>query len=326
MKVLVTGGTGFVGSWLVKRLVQEGLDVRCLHRSSRDLDDLAGVKFESSLGDITDFASVQKACKGVDTVFHLAGVVGYSRQMRELMDKVNIGGTENILKASSENGVRRFLHMSSVVAIGASYTPTPLNENSSYTLGNLNLGYFESKKRAEELVKAFVLNRKLDAVIVNPSTVYGPGDAKKGSRKIQIKVAQGKFPIYPTGGASIVSVHDVIEGILKSWQKGRTGERYILSGENLLVRDLFRKIAQLGGVNPPRVPLPRPIALGLGRIGDVLESIGKKTPINTENAWVSSLYHWFDSSKAKVELGFSARNADEALAESVAWMKTNKLI
>lgn len=326
MKILVTGGTGFVGSWLVKRLVQDGHQVRVLHRQGSSLDELTGVDFESAFGDVTNVDSVITACKGVDSVFHLAGVVGYSQAMRAQMEKVNVEGTENVIIACRKSDVRRLLHMSSVVAIGASIKPNMLSENSPYTLGALNLGYFETKRDAEEKVRLATRKKELDAVIVNPSTVYGPGDAKKGSRKVQIKVAQGRFPFYPSGGQSIVSIHDVIDGMLKAWQKGRTGERYILSGENLYIRDVFRKIAARGGVKPPRIYLPKSVALMLGRVGDRMEKLGKKTPINLENAWVSSLFHWFDSSKAKIELGFNPRSADEALNESVDWMKENGLL
>lgn len=326
MKILVTGGTGFVGSWLVKRLVQDGHQIRVLHRKGSSLDELTGVDFESAFGDVTNLESVISACKGIDSVFHLAGVVGYSQAMRAQMENVNIKGTENVITACRQSDVRRMLHMSSVVAIGASIKPNMLNENSPYTISNLNLGYFETKREAEERVRLAARKKELDAVIVNPSTVYGPGDAKKGSRKVQIKVAQGRFPFYPSGGQSIVSIHDVIDGMLKAWQKGRTGERYILSGENHYIRDVFRKIAARAGVQPPRIYLPKSVALMLGRMGDRLEKFGKKTPINLENAWVSSLFHWFDSSKAKIELGFNPRSADQALNESVDWMKENGLL
>lgn len=326
MRILVTGGTGFIGSWLVKRLVQDGHQVRLLHRRGSSLDELTGIDFESSFGDVTDLESVVTAAKGVDGVFHLAGVVGYSKAMLPQMQKVNVTGTEYVIEACKKNDVRKLLHVSSVAAIGASLKPNLLNENSPFTIEHLHLGYFDTKRAAEELVRTAVKQKQIDAVIVNPSTAYGPGDAKKGSRKVQIKVAQGRFPFYPSGGASIVSIHDVVDGMLKAWQKGRSGERYILSGENLLVRDVFRKIAARAGSKPPMICLPRTVALAMGRVGDQLEKWGKKTPINVENAWVSSMYHWFDSSKAKVELGFNPRSADEALNESVDWMKENGLI
>jgi dihydroflavonol-4-reductase len=323
MRVLVTGGTGFVGSWLVKRLVQEGHDVRLLHRPQSSLAEVEGVEFESANGDVADLGSLLKATDGIDTVFHLAGLVAYKKSQRKLMNKVNIGGTENVITACDQRRVRKLVYMSSVVAIGASFTPTVLDETSPYEIGPLNLGYFETKRIAEERVMSAYRAGRVDPIILNPSTVYGPGDAKKGSRKIHIKVARGEFPFYPPGGASVVSIHDVIDAILTAWNKGRSAERYILSGENLLVRDLFAKIAHFAGQPAPQIPLPRPAIKGVGRLGDALESFGLKGPINSENAWVSTLYHWFDSTKAKTELGFSPRSADIAIEESVNWMREN---
>ncbi|MGZ3723480.1 MAG: dihydroflavonol 4-reductase, partial [Bdellovibrionales bacterium] len=137
------------------------------------------------------------------------------------------------------------------------------------------------------------------------------------------KVAQGKFPFYTSGGVSIVSVHDIVAAVLKGREVGKNGERYILSGENITIKKLFTEIADLAGVKPPSIHLPNLVVRGLGKIGDALEAIGKKGPINTENAWTSTLFHWFDHTKATRELGFNPRPAREALGESVEWMKQN---
>lgn len=323
MAVLVTGATGFVGSWLVRELVHRGEEVRVLHRPSSSLEELKGVEFVSRLGDVTDVESLHTACMGVDTVFHLAGVVGYSRAMRQVMEDVNVGGTANVLKAIQQTPRAKLVYMSSVVAVGASYDRTPLTEDSPFNIHDLNLGYFETKKAAEDLVVDACRRGRLEAVILNPSTIYGPGDARKGSRKTQVKVASGKFPFYTSGGASIVSVHDVVAAILRAREVGRIGERYILSGENMTIKELFEKIAALGGVRPPSIHLPNPVVHALGKFGDFMESIGRKGPINSENAWTSTLYHWFDHSKATRELGFNPRPASEPLQQSVQWMREN---
>lgn len=325
MAVLVTGATGFVGSWLVRRLIEQGERVHILHRPSSRLDEFEKLDFVSALGDVTDAQSVRQACASVDSVFHLAGVVGYSRAMRPIMDAVNIGGTQNVVDALRATD-KRLVYMSSVVAVGASFTPHPLNENSTYNVGHLNLGYFETKRKAEELVAEACRQGVLNATMVNPSTIYGPGDAKKGSRKTQIKVAQGKFPFYTSGGVSLVSVHDVVEAVLTARTKGRVGERYILSGENITIQDLFQRIAGLSGVQPPRIFLPNPVVRSIGLVGDLLERLGKKGPLNSENAWTSILFHWFDHSKARAELGFNPRPAQEALRESVEWMKEHGIL
>lgn len=327
MKVLVTGATGFVGHWLVQRLLDEGLEVRVTHRSAEELEDLKGLKLESVVADVTHLPSLVEACRGVDSVFHLAGLIAYSRAQRDAMERVNVGGTENIITACEQSKVRRLVHMSSVVAIGASFDgKTPLNENSPYNVHHLNLGYFETKKKAEDAVKLATRAGRIEAVIVNPSTIYGPGDARKGSRGVQLKVARGKFPFYTSGGVNVVAVEDAVGCLVQAWKTGRNGERYIVAGENLLIRDLFGMIAAEAGVEPPKYLLPTPVVHLIGKVGDALEKIGKKGPINGENAWTSTLYHWFDASKARKELGLNPKPAREAIHSSIQWIKDNGLL
>ncbi len=326
MKVLVTGATGFLGAWLVRRLIDEGHDVRIIKRSNSSLEELTGLKLDIVAGDVTDKLSLLAACKNVDTVFHLAGLIGYTRQQREAMELVNVEGTRNVIEACEACGVRKLVYASSVVAIGASFDKIPLNEESSYNIAHLHLGYFDTKHAAEKLVQEAVLAKRINAVMINPSTIYGPADAKKKSRSVQLKVARGKFPVYPPGGVSIVAVEDAIDALMAVWQIGKPGERYIVSGENLLLKDVFQQIAAFAGVKPPAFPLPRPAIFALGKIGDALESIGKKGPLNGETAWTSTLYHWFDSSKAQRELGLKLKPASYAIEQSVRWMKDNGLL
>lgn len=323
MAVLVTGATGFVGTWLVRELVKLGEDVRVLHRPTSNLQDLNGLEFASRLGDVTDPGSLREACQGVNTVFHLAGVVGYSRSMRAEMENVNVRGTKNVTEAVQQLNGARLVYMSSVVAVGASYNGQVLSESSPYNLKNLDLGYFETKREAEEIVVTAARRGKIDAVILNPSTIYGALDAKKGSRKTQLKVARGSFPFYTSGGVSVVSVHDVVAATIRARRDGRCGERYILSGENLTIHEVFNRIARLAGVKPPKIYLPNFAVRALGKVGDALERVGKTGALNSENAWTAILYHWFDHSKAARELGFQPRPASDALAESVEWSRRN---
>jgi len=324
MRVLVTGANGFLGHWLVKSLVDMGLEVDALVRPQSDVSELKGINCRHVHGDVTDLESLKKNFQGIDTVFHLAGVIAYKSSDRKKMEVVNVQGTQNTIEAVKFCGVKKLVHLSSVVAVGAGFSPTEiLNENSSYTVGHLNLGYFETKHAAEKLVLESFKRGEIDTVILNPSTIYGIGDAKKGSRSTQIKVARGEFKFYTSGGVNICAVEDAVQGIIAGWQKGRSGERYILAGENITIKKLFELIAEAANVPPPSILIPNWLLHSLGKVGDFSESLGFKSTFSSENAWTSTLFHWFDCQKAVTELGFSYRPAKIAINNSVQWMKEN---
>ncbi|MCB0415216.1 MAG: NAD-dependent epimerase/dehydratase family protein [Bdellovibrionales bacterium] len=326
-KILVTGASGFVGSWITKFLIDQGHQVKVLARKNSDLSELNGLDYELSIGDVTDLESFNKAAKNVNSIFHLAGVVGYAKNMRPLMEKVNVEGTQNAIEVCKQNQLSRMLYFSSVTAIGAGFNKNQiLNEDSPYNVAHLNLGYFETKHRAEQLVVNAVKKGEIDAALVNPATIYGPGDAKKGSRKTQLKVAQGRFPIYSSGGVNIISIHDLLPATYAAWRSGAPGERYILAGENITIKELFNIIAEEAGVSPPWLYLPNFVVHALGNLGDFMEKFDKKGPLTSENAWTSTMFHWFDNSKAKKELNLKPRPAKQAIAESIQWVKENLLI
>lgn len=327
MKVLVTGANGFLGSWVTRALVSDGHEVYALVRPNADLSELNGVSCTFIHGDVTDLNSLLQAFKGMDSIFHLAGVIAYKKSQRHLMDKVNVQGTANVVAACRENKIRRLVYLSSVVAIGAGFNSSQVcTETSKYNISHLNLGYFETKHEAEKIVKAACDKNEIDAVILNPSTIYGAGDAKKGSRKMQLKVAQGKLKFYTSGGVNVVAVEDVVDGILKAWKSGRSGERYILAGENILIKDLFAMIAAEAGVPAPTHQLPNGLLHAVGFFGDQLEKFGLKGPLSRENAYTATMYHWFDSRKAQQELNFKPRPASFAIHNSVQWMKDQGLL
>jgi dihydroflavonol-4-reductase len=327
MQVLVTGATGFIGSWLSRKLVELGHEVHILRRENSSIEDLKDLDLVHHIGDVTNRDSIDKAIKSIEVVFHLAGVVGYTKTARKTMNEVNVQGTENVAEACSKNGINRLVHFSSVSAIGAGFSKTDiLNEDSHYNLEQYNLGYFETKRISEEIVKKKCHTKEIDAVILNPSTAWGAGDFTKGSRKTQLKVAKGSFPFYTAGGASIISIENLINATIQALEVGRSGERYILSGENITIEDLFKTVAQVAGVNPPGFYLPNLAVKALGFLGDSLEKLGTKGPINSENAKIATLYHWFDSTKAQKELNLSTTSAKEAIGNSVNWAKQRGLL
>ncbi|MBY0553039.1 NAD-dependent epimerase/dehydratase family protein [bacterium] len=323
MKVVVTGANGFLGAWLTRRLLAEGHEVSALIRKNSDLSELENAKPKYVYGDVTDKNSLREAFKNQDIVFHLAGVVAYRASDRPLMDRVNVEGTRYVVDICEELKIPQLLHMSSVVAVGASFTPQAMTEASAYNIKHLNLGYFETKRLAEEIVVKAANEKRINAVCVNPGTIYGFGDAKKGSRKTQVKVARGEFPFYTAGGINVVAAEDIIEGTLLAVKKGKNGERYLLTNENMKIKDLFIKIAGFAGVKAPKIYMPTWALQTIGISGDLLEKVGVNIGVSQENAYTATMFHWFDSSKARNELGFSPSSADRAIENSVRWMKDN---
>lgn len=321
MKVVVTGANGFLGAWLVKRLLAEGHDTYALVRKNSDLSELEGLKPNYIYGDVTDKDSLTISFKNMEIVFHLAGVVAYKKSDRPLMDRVNVQGTKNVVAVCEELKIPQLLHVSSVAAIGASFKPAVLTEVSAYAISHLNLGYFETKKQAEEIVVQAVKDQRINAICVNPATIYGFGDAKKGSRKTQVKVARHEFPFYTSGGVNVVAVEDVIEGILLALKNGKNGERYILANENLTIKNLFTKIANFAGVKPPAIYMPNWALHGIGFAGDILEKLNINLGVSQENAYTATMFHWFDSTKAQNELNFKPTSSERAIENSVRWMK-----
>lgn len=309
-RVLVFGATGFVGQRLVAALEGQGHEV---HRTSRKAK---GERLHQ--GDICDGNFVREVLELVrpECVFHLAAMISYKKRDRNAMYRINVEGTRLIAEACMTLDIF-LLYCSSVVTVGAATDPSGLlNEESTYNLREYDSGYCETKKEAEDLLLEYCSANRLRCVIVNPSNVYGYGDAEKGSRKTQIRVAQGRFPLYPTGGINLVSVEDVCQGVIAAWERGRIGERYILGGDNITAFQLFSQYAAASGASSPWIPIPRLCSLFLSYFGAV----------DYEKAALSSLYFYFSSNKANTELGYSPKHTPYAIQESVRFMKDKGML
>lgn len=327
--IFVTGGTGFLGSHLLEALNKlEDVKIKSLYRSESTLNNLLSEvpelknskKIEWVQGDLfSDAWSI----KGVDLIYHLAGYVGYKEEDRALMEKVNVEGTQRLLEKLVELEKKpQFIHLSSVVAVGAGLNPKMiLNEESEYNVSKYNLGYFETKKKAEELVFEYSNQYDFFSVCLNPSTIYGPRDMKKSSRKGQLSMARGSLKFYPEGGVSIVHVKDVCAALIKAPELGRSGERYILSGDNITIYALLKEIADISNQKPPKYKLSKGLLITLGFIGSFLAKIGLKSGLSFEKMKVVTMYHWFDSQKAQSNLDFKPTPFRECLEDSLSWAK-----
>ena len=319
MKILVTGATGFLGHHLVKRLIDDGNEIRILKEKDAFMELLKGLKIEIFEGDIRDFEAVKKAVSGCEIVFHLAGIISYWSKQNSIQFEINVNGTKNVVKACLEEKVKRLIHTSSTAAVG--FNPGGLaDEKTEFNLGNLGISYCDTKYLAEKEVQKGV-KEGLDAVIVCPGSMYGPGDIRRiKDDPVFPKGFSSLF--YVKGGLGVVDVEDVVEGEILAWKKGKRGERYILVGENLSFYDIRKTIAEILGKNPPRMALLYWIFLPISYILHWFSYLtGKRPKFTPENARLNGLYLYFSNEKAKKELGIQFRPFKESARRMIEWYK-----
>lgn len=327
MKALITGATGFIGANLVEAVSQRGWQARALHRRTSSLKALQGLTYESALGDITEPDSLLPAMRDVDVVFHAAAVADYWRAGRQRLYQVNVDGTRNVLRAarqvSRERGQPvRVVFVSSVAALGRPPFGQPLNESAPFNLRPEQFHYGYSKVLAESHVRASVADG-LDAVIVNPAVVIGPRDVNFISGSIIIQAARRRIPFYPPGGVCVIDVADVCAGCIAAAERGRAGERYILGGENLWHRDMLGVVCDVAGRPRPRLTIPGFALRALAGVIDLARAAGLQLPFNGEQARFAADTFWFDSTRARRELGLTTRPFIASAQRTYAWYRQN---
>lgn len=319
-RLLVTGATGFLGSEIVRQAVAKGFDVVALKRSTSKTSLLDGVKVTWVTADVTDRGSLDAAFQGVDYCIHTAGDTSYHLKDRAKLERVNVGGTQNVLDAALKAKVKKFVHTSSVAAIGFDPSGKPVDESLGYNWPK-NLPYMETKRKGENLVRAAV-EKGLDAVIVNPATIFGPGNLNASEEQTIREVETGKVPGIPPGGMTVCDLSDVANGHLLALEKGRTGERYILGGHHVSHEQLMKAIAQELGVPFKAKPLPGWLLRIAGEALQYVEPYG--IDIGTPAAFVRlspyGVYH--SSAKAEKELGYSPRPLQETLHRTIEYRKS----
>jgi dihydroflavonol-4-reductase len=315
MKLLITGGTGFLGSHLARRLAAGGHDVTVLRRESSQTSPLDAVDVRYEIGDVGDASIVRRAADGQDVVIHAAaGFTG--RGTRPECFEINVAGTRNVVGACIDARVRRLIHVSSIAAIGVPPDRTPANEDFAYNVGRSRLYYHASKHDAEVTVREGTA-RGLDAVIVNPGSLWGPfGDTYRGSYIVDIVRPGGRVRVSP-GGVCVAHVGDVVEGITSAMDRGAAGSRYILGGDNLTCRELMTKIAAQLGVRPRLMRFPKiaiePLAMALRPMA----AIDPRFYGPYLRTYIAGRYTFYDSSKAAAELGYRPRSFDVILDECI---------
>ncbi len=326
MTTLVTGASGFVGSAIVRRLLQAGHKVRVLLRERSPRNNITGLPVDMVVGDLTDSASLARAVSGCSSLFHAAADYRLWTRNPDEMYQINVDGTRNIMLAAAKAGVSRIVYTSSVATLGLHADGTPADETTPSKLDDMIGHYKRSKFMAENLVRKLVSEQGLPAVIVNPAGPVGPRDIKPTpTGQMVLDTMRGRMPGYIDTGLNIVHVDDVAEGHLLAFEKGKFGDRYILGGENLPLREILSHVAALAGRKPPRICMPYYGVLPLAWLSEVVATItGASGPlIAVDGVRMTRKHMYFSSDKAQRELDYHPRSAQEALADAVTWFKTH---
>ena len=321
---LVTGGTGFVGAHVVRALLARGQPVRCLVRSSSNRSNLEGLSVEVVEGDLRDRPSLDKALRGVSTLYHVAADYRLFAKDPEELYLTNAGGTENVLAAASDAGVSRVVYTSSVGALGLSADGSPANEETPVSREEVVGHYKKSKFDAERVADAWAA-KGLPVVIVNPSTPVGDLDVKPTpTGQVIVDFLNRRIPAYVDTGLNLVDVRDVAAGHLLAAEKGRPGEKYILGNRNMTLKEILETLSRLTGLPAPKIRLPHVIPLAVAAVDTFLSGqLGKPPRVSLEGVRMSMHRMYFDASKAVRELGLPQSSVEDALARAVVWFRAN---
>jgi dihydroflavonol-4-reductase len=327
MRALVTGATGFVGSAVARALVNAGWQVRVLVRSSSDRRNLGRLPVEIAVGDLADGASLDRAIADCAALFHVAADYRLGAREPEQLYRTNVEGTRNILMAARQAGVERIVYTSSVATIGLPADGSPGEEQTPVALTDMIGHYKRSKYLAEQLVRDAAQGGD-SVVIVNPSTPIGPGDAKPTpTGQLVLDAASGRMPAYVDTGLNVVHVDDVAAGHLLAFHRGRVGERYILGGQDMTLREILTHIAGLVGRKPARIRLPHAAVLPVAFVSEAFARVtGRDARITVEGVRMSRKRMFFSSARAIRELGYQWRPPMEAFDDAVTWFREQGLL
>jgi dihydroflavonol-4-reductase len=323
MKAFITGATGFVGSHVARALAEQGADLRLLVRTTSRTDNIAGLRAEIAPGDLRDAASLKSAMSGCDFVFHVAADYRLWVRDPEEMYRSNVEGTRVILEAARESGARRVIYCSSVATMGFTDDGRMADEHSPVALSDM-IGHYKRSKFMAEQIALEAGRNGANVVVVNPTTPVGESDIKPTpTGRIIVDFLNRKFPAYVDTGLNLADVKEVARGHLLAMEKAVPGERYILGGENLTLKQILDKLAALTGLPSPTAKVPHAVALGFAVLDQFFTGIVmRKEPRATMDAVRMGRKKMFASSaKAERELGYRIVPVTEALERAVRWFQ-----
>ena len=326
MKTLITGATGFVGAAVLRELLKKGHRVKALVRKSSVLDNLKNLNVETVEGDLKDRDSLKSCLKDCKYLFHVAADYRLWVPKPDEIYQNNVKGTENLMEEAVNSEIEKVVYTSSVAVLGKPINGDIANEKTPVNEDQMIGHYKKSKFLAEEKVKKLYKTRRLPVVIVNPAAPVGPRDIKPTpTGKMVLDAAMKKIPAYLDTGLNIVHVNDVAKGHMQAFHKGKLGERYILGGENLTLKEMLEIISTLCGNTPPKIKLPRKPLYPIGYIFEVFARLFNiKYPILTvDMIRMAEKKMFYSSEKAKKELDYKHKSAKSALRDAIKWFIDN---
>jgi dihydroflavonol-4-reductase len=324
MKAFITGATGFVGSHVARALADLGADLRLLVRASSRTDNIADLRAEIVAGDLRDPGSLKDAMTGCEFAFHVAADYRLWVRDPEEMYRANVEGTRSIIEVAQRSGVRRVIYCSSVATMGFTADGRIVDESSPVKLEDM-VGHYKRSKFMAEQVALEAGRAGANVVVVNPTTPIGEGDIKPTpTGRIIVDFLNRKFPAYVDTGLNLADVREVARGHVLAMEKAVPGERYILGGENLTLKQILDKLAGLTGLPSPTTRVPHAVAMGFAVFDQFFTGTvrGKEPRATIEAVKMGRKKMFASSAKAERELGYRIVPVEEALTRAIHWFQT----
>jgi dihydroflavonol-4-reductase len=333
LKAFVTGATGFLGSHVARVLAEQGAELRLLVRPNSNLRNLEGLNADRVIGDLRDPASIEKSLSGCHALFHVAADYRLWVRDPDEMYRANVEGTRSLLEAARKQGVRRIVYTSSVATMGftsgsKTKSGSMADESSPVSLADM-IGHYKRSKFMAEQVAVKAARSGADVVVVNPTTPIGERDIKPTpTGRIVVDFLKRKFPAYVETGLNLVDATECARGHIQALEKGRSGERYILGGENLTLKQILDRLAAITGLKSPSVKLPYFFALATGVVDEMVTGrlLGREPRATIDAVRMGRKMMFVSSAKAERELGWRTVPVEGALRRSVEWFRANRYV
>src|SRR5215472_10986921 len=325
MKAFITGATGFVGSHVVRALAAQGAELRLLIRSTSRLDNIADLQAETVMGDLRNPESLKKAIAGCEFVFHVAADYRLWVRDPEQMYLSNVEGTRAIIQAAQESGVRRVIYTSSVATMGFTREGHIAGEDSPVSIKEM-VGHYKRSKFMAEQIALEAGKKGANVMVVNPTTPIGEYEIKSTpTGRIVVDFLKRKFPAYVDTGLNLADVKEVARGHLLAMEKARPGQRYILGGENLTLKQILDKLAELTGLRAPTMKVPHAVAMGFAVFDQFFTGtvLGKEPRATIDAVKMGRKKMFASSAKAERELGYKVLPVEDALRQAIEWFQAH---